>query len=388
MRWMVPLLICVLLPGCGFRSAGSSVDPATDGGVRDTAFADGGGTDQTDVRRSDAQWATDVGRDASRGDDADDAAVDDGRSDAVDSFLMLDECLVTIEEAFSLARIDPPGADSEEYVVPDPAAVSALEVAVRAVIAQDYQQALQRSAEAGYVVCRGTGDHRGSVLFEPAGRGTGHAVLAIRLHDEMAVPAMFQAPHIIHDTNTLPQAWAVFEATRARALLASGTHRCASSVLGCSGSSTSCNRPDESYTESDMAHSVTSFFQAAHVAVAQSWPQDFVISLHGMARAGASVSDGTNDPVDARSLVARVAQALIDKGIMNVTSCNAGTAAVTEEYLCGSTNTQGRHLNGSADACYRGAPTSSGRFLHLEQERSLRDDPALVTAAFVEVFTR
>jgi hypothetical protein len=43
--------------------------------------------------------------------------------------------------------------------------------------------------------------------------------------------------------------------------------------------------------------------------------------------------------------------------------------------LCGETNVQGRRTNApAANACTTGTSTMSGRFLHIEQHASLRDD--------------
>ena len=43
--------------------------------------------------------------------------------------------------------------------------------------------------------------------------------------------------------------------------------------------------------------------------------------------------------------------------------------------LIGFTNTQGRLINSSSDACTETATNTSGRFIHIEQEKTkLRDD--------------
>lgn len=299
----------------------------------------------------------------------------------VDPFLTLPECAFPLMDAFTIDRLDPPAAASNTYPIPALSAVDAFADAVRLTIEGRYEAALMASQSVGYGICRGEGDYADTVLFEPVARGTGHAVLAIRLKKDDASRLFFQSPHILHDRNTLPQSVRFFEELKARALLTSGTHRCASSERGCSGTSAVCERADDGYAESDMAHSVTSYFQAAHEAVADAFTQDLVVSVHGMARAGVSVSNGTRFRVASDSPVARVVKALDDAGIAEVTSCSPGTVAPEVNFLCGGTNTQGRHLNGSADACFQNATRASERFLHLEQERTLRDNPTRMVNA-------
>ena len=54
---------------------------------------------------------------------------------------------------------------------------------------------------------------------------------------------------------------------------------------------------------------------------------------------------------------------------------------LVDERLCGTTNVQGRHLNGSAEPCVDAADAASGRFVHLEQSQSLRQQPVVVAEA-------
>ncbi len=49
--------------------------------------------------------------------------------------------------------------------------------------------------------------------------------------------------------------------------------------------------------------------------------------------------------------------------------------------LCGTTNVQGRHLNGASQPCTEAAASASGRFIHLEQSAAVRAQAELVIAA-------
>ncbi|MCP4808669.1 MAG: hypothetical protein GY884_25290 [Proteobacteria bacterium] len=64
-----------------------------------------------------------------------------------------------------------------------------------------------------------------------------------------------------------------------------------------------------------------------------------------------------------------------------VTTCNELAGATVEQRKCGTTNVQGRQLNGSKEPCEEAAETASGRFLHLEQSSVVRQDLAGVVAA-------
>jgi hypothetical protein len=105
-----------------------------------------------------------------------------------------------------------------------------------------------------------------------------------------------------------------------------------------------------------------------------------------MSRAGVSLSDGTSREVTASAPVSRLAAALVAEGVEEVTSCNSGAGVPRQLHLCGSTNVQGRHLNGSPQACTVSASAASGRFVHLEQSSAVRADPSTILDAFAQAF--
>jgi hypothetical protein len=134
-----------------------------------------------------------------------------------------------------------------------------------------------------------------------------------------------------------------------------------------------------------MAHTERSFFQAAHEALAPLFPEHIVISVHGQRRDGVSLSNGTSNDIAVDAPVARLARALSAQfeGEL-ITTCNRYEGARRETHLCGSTNTQGRLLNGSPRACTEGASTASERFIHMEQSRAIRAQPEGVAAAIAD----
>ena len=136
-----------------------------------------------------------------------------------------------------------------------------------------------------------------------------------------------------------------------------------------------------------MAHTDESFFQAAHEVLSDDLPETTIVSLHFFLEPGASVSNGKTQPTTPDSPSAQVTDAMA-LAFPNelVTSCNDYGAGNHDPRICGTTNTQGRYLNGSPDACGTGASSASGRFIHLEQNATVVNQPGTVAAALDTVF--
>ncbi|MDF1563745.1 MAG: hypothetical protein P1V51_11925 [Deltaproteobacteria bacterium] len=155
-----------------------------------------------------------------------------------------------------------------------------------------------------------------------------------------------------YDLGTLDQAREGFETHDLRGVLVSGSHRCASDTpSACDGTTTVCGGGDQPYPISDPAHEVASSFHALHRGLTEAEPDLRVASLHGTSQDGASVSDGTDLAGRAGTFAARFTLALASAFPAEpVTTCNAFPGATHEVRLCGTTNVQGRHLNGSPEA--------------------------------------
>ncbi len=112
--------------------------------------------------------------------------------------------------------------------------------------------------------------------------------------------------------------------------------------------------------------------------------ESLVVSLHGMGGDGASLSNGTTQTLPSGSAVERLATEYA-RAFFRVTLCNAGGPADidVELRLCGTTNVQGRDVNGEEQACTDAASSASGRFVHLEHSRVVRAALDEVTAAFL-----
>ena len=127
------------------------------------------------------------------------------------------------------------------------------------------------------------------------------------------------------------------------------------------------------------------FFHAAHVALSESFPTDTVVSVHGFLDNGVSISNGTKSSPAADSFQIKLVDTLVrvfpDE---KITTCQQYPGAPYGRRMCGGENVQGRHINGSANACTQNAESSSARFIHIEQSRAVRNQRDLVIQAFRE----
>jgi hypothetical protein len=187
---------------------------------------------------------------------------------------------------------------------------------------------------------------------------------------------VLQAPHPRYDTNTGLQAIFCFKRLNPAALFISGTHRCNYSQLSsCSGTTTVCGSSSP-YRVSDNAHNTNAVFQ---ILTEELFLQDdgrYFVQLHGFAKLSSDpyliMSNGTRiapDPDYIQKIQIELQQ------IDPVLTFKIAHLHTDWNRLIANTNTQGRYINGSVDACHQNATSSEGRFIHIEQEKSrLRAD--------------
>lgn len=289
-----------------------------------------------------------------------------------------------VKDSFTKNAIKPPAGGSGIYNAASEAQKLALGAAIRALVSGDVSSALAQAELAAYEICRGDDDGTLLVVLRPKTAGEGHALVAWR--PQGTKPLIVEAPHAFHDADTEDEARDMFLATAARALIVSGTYRCANIAAGpCDGVTSACTVVPIPYTLSDAAHNSEMLFQVAHVALAESFPSDAVVSLHGMPDAGVSLSNGTQMSPAAGSFHARLyAELTAAFPSEQITSCQALEGVAANKRWCGSENVQGRHVNGSANVCASDASVTSNRFVHIEQSRAVRDNYTQVIAAFAK----
>lgn len=220
-----------------------------------------------------------------------------------------------------------------------------------------------------------TANNRFYILEEkmPQSKYWGTYVISIEpLRDKLII----QAPHPKYDTNTGFQAVYCFKRLIPRALFISGTHRCNHSQTSvCSGSTSVCGSSG-AYKVSDMAHNTNSIFHISTQEFSDRFDNTVFLQLHGFAK-------GASDPFLIMSNGTRITPtidylSLIETELSKIDpTLTFKLAHIHQDWtrLIAFTNTQGRYINNSTDACTQNATNSEGRFIHIEQEKSrLRED--------------
>jgi hypothetical protein len=177
-----------------------------------------------------------------------------------------------------------------------------------------------------------------------------------------------QAPHPISDSTTENQAIGIFRDTESRSYLMAGAHRSANS------GSSSCQ---SSYGPADAAHNVDNMFHATNAELMAHYGQSdwWAIQWHGMAadtceNAEVYLSHGRNVlPVSGDKILDLKNKMLLHHPTWDVETTGSGACT-----LNATDNTQGRLINGVAPAqvCGTAATSSTGRFLHIEQDPGFR----------------
>ena len=127
---------------------------------------------------------------------------------------------------------------------------------------------------------------------------------------------------------------------------------------------------------SDLAHNTQAVFQKTTENVYSTITNSVFIQLHGFGKQANDpyviISNGTRETptTDYASLIK---DALFAED--NTLTFKLAHIDTDWTRLIGFTNTQGRLINNSSDACSNSATSTTGRFIHIEQERTkLRDD--------------
>ncbi len=187
---------------------------------------------------------------------------------------------------------------------------------------------------------------------------------------------VLMAPHSKYDTNTGKQALFCFKNNLAKALLINGTHRCNnSSASSCSGTTSACGS-SAAFRVSDMAHTTTSMFQKTTDILFNKISNSVFIQLHGFGKKSSDpyviMSNGTRE-TPAVDYAVKIKDALLLED--NSLTFKIAHLDTSWTRLIGFTNTQGRLINSSPNPCSTSSTSTTGRFIHIEQEKTkLRED--------------
>ena len=211
---------------------------------------------------------------------------------------------------------------------------------------------------------------------------------------------VIQSSHPRFDTFTGKQGIYVFQQMGAAFYYASGTHRCNSPTpSGCAGTSSVCSNSiggvaapqefsDEGsvFREGDVAHNDSSMFQRV-----TEWLHDqnpgyyFFIQLHGFSQnltPHVILSNGRDEnytpPQDDKLSTLRT-QLILQWDLLANHQESLDIEVAHDDpddnfnSLLGTTNTQGRYINGSNNPCGQSAPQNTGNFIHIEMGRKGND---------------
>lgn len=189
---------------------------------------------------------------------------------------------------------------------------------------------------------------------------------------------IIQSPHPNYDYNTDKQGAYVFKKTGAAFFMMSGTHRCNNaSQSTCAGTTGVCNAGvSTQFQISDMAHVEETPFHITTDSLLNKYSNTYFIQLHGFTKGGSDpyviMSNGTADTPTTDYLVDLKNNLYAEDNALTFKLAHIDSGWTR---LVGFTNTQGRMINGSGNPCNTSASTSTGRFLHVEQEKTkLRSD--------------
>tara|TARA_R110002050_G_scaffold12401_11_gene40860 strand:- start:66461 stop:69268 length:2808 start_codon:yes stop_codon:yes gene_type:complete len=202
--------------------------------------------------------------------------------------------------------------------------------------------------------------------------------------------AIVAVPHPLFDSYTPQEGVNLFQYLGARVLTMAGTHRCANDEEAFSDGTTSVcseSKTSEKFKVSDMAHYDSSAFQIAHEAIKELSTNVYAISVHGHADSDCEdvfLSNGRSD--DPQASLQTLRDNLIAKGV-DAAMTGDGSSCT----LAGTTNVQGRYLNGSNNPADDQPISNTGYFFHMEQGQDIRrsfDGHKKVIDAFADLIPR
>lgn len=275
-----------------------------------------------------------------------------------------------------------PGDSGNDYTIPSNADLTSWENCITSLLSGDLTTARTHADAVNYEIVLytdtafspSTNDYY--VLKEkssPTNYWGTYVFLQAAASNEMVL----QAPHSDHDFNTGKQAIYSFVRLQNFALFLNGTHRCNHSQAStCSGTTSVCSGSSEAFKVSDLAHNTNSVFQKTTEIIYDTYSTSVFIQLHGFTKLASDpyviLSNGTDQNPSGTDYAVELKNALSNEDA-TLTFQIAHIDNWTR--LVGFTNTQGRYINQSANVCNLSATTSTGRFVHVEQEKTkLRDD--------------
>jgi hypothetical protein len=271
-----------------------------------------------------------------------------------------------------------PGRSTDEYGAPSSAALDTWQQLTDSLLNGHYASASDLAGGVGYELVHLTdGSAEYYILQKKESSLNFWGTYVLRPAAGSCRKVVLQAPHSKYDTNTGREGVYVFSKTEAYFFCMAGTHRCNSSYFSsCDGTTTACSSSSQAYRISDMAHNAGTVFETVTEQLSHHDTSLVFIQLHGFAMRDTDpyviMSNGTRltphpDWLDSLKNALKEADPVLDFKVAH--------QDLDWSRLIAFNNVQGRYLNGSSDICNKNADTVSGRFIHIEQEKTrLRED--------------
>ncbi len=275
-----------------------------------------------------------------------------------------------------------PGDTGDDYSTPSAAQLTTFQQIMADLIAGNYSDADTKAATVGYDVVEFTETtitpNPTYYILEKEAASTNHWGTYIYNPSPCRTEVAIQSPHSKKDFNTGKQGVHIFRKIDAHFFFLNGTSRCNhSTYTSCSGTTSVCGT-SEDYRISDMAHVEDAVFHAITEYVFDNVAGTHFLQLHGFTKQATDpyviLSNGTTSYPSGTDYTPDIKNHLYIAD--NVLTSKIGHIDNWTR-LIGTTNTQGRYINGSMNPCTSSASSAVGRFIHIEQERTrLRNDVA------------
>lgn len=273
-----------------------------------------------------------------------------------------------------------PGDSGNDYKTPANSELTTWENCINALLIDDLVTARAQADLVNYRIVEYTNtalsENKDYYVLEEKSTQTNYWGVFVFAKTPTRNQLVIQAPHSSFDFNTGKEATYSFVRLNNKALFLNGTHRCNHSTAStCAGTTTVCSGgASEPFKISDMAHNSDSIWQKT-TEILYTTTNAVFIQLHGFSKQASDpyviLSNGT-DQTPTTDYATLIKNELFNQD-NTLTFKLAHIDAWTR--LVGFTNTQGRLINQSPNPCSTSATISTGRFIHIEQEKSkLRDD--------------
>ena len=276
-----------------------------------------------------------------------------------------------------------PGSDDDDYTEPLLAEISDWNTLLGNLFSGNYATANTQANALDYDLIEFTDSGNSLVYYilEPSSGSTNYWGTYVLNPAACRSELVIMSVHPRKDLNTGKQGIYCFIQTDAYFYMLSGTNRCNSLTNStCSGTTTVCSNADpavsEDYRISDLAHATASIWQTTTEYVHDNVAGTYFVQLHGFTKKSTDpyviMSNGTRQTPNPDKIVELQNELLQVDATLTFEVAHVNLSWTR---LIGFTNTNGRYINSSADACSTNATTTLGRFLHIEQEKTkLRDD--------------